>query len=73
MLLAILAFAAKLFGLIVEIKEPDDVGDDIGIVQMLLLFVIVTAVAYMIARREIRQIEANKVGSQLSPQATYQR
>ncbi|HKW22076.1 MAG TPA: hypothetical protein VJO13_11910 [Ktedonobacterales bacterium] len=52
LLLAILAFAAKVFGLIAEIHDTQDAGDDIGMVQMLLLLVIVAAAAYLIVGRQ---------------------
>ena len=52
MLLAVVALGAKVFGLILEIKDAADVGDDIGIVQMLILFTIVAVVAYISMRRQ---------------------
>ncbi|HEX6799094.1 MAG TPA: hypothetical protein VF116_15400 [Ktedonobacterales bacterium] len=44
--LAAAAFLAKVVGLILEINDPQDVGDDFVMVQVLLLLVIVAAVAY---------------------------
>ena len=52
MLLAVVALGAKVLGLILEIKDAVDVGDDIGIVQMLILFTIVAVVAYISMRRQ---------------------
>ena len=52
MLLAVVALGAKVLGLILEIKDAADVGDDIGIVQMLILFTIVAVVAYISMRRQ---------------------
>jgi hypothetical protein len=52
MLFAVAALGAKVLGLILEIKDAADVGDDIGIVQMLILFTIVAVVAYFSMRRQ---------------------
>lgn len=67
LLLAILAFASKIFGLIVEFGDKIEVGDDIGMVQMLLLLVIVAAVAYVLAGRQIRRASAE---ASVSPATT---
>jgi hypothetical protein len=48
--LAFAAFGAKILGLVLEIRDPADAGDDIGVVQFLLLFVIVATVAYVRTR-----------------------
>lgn len=59
LLLAALAFAAKVFGLIVEMHDAQDVGDDIGMVQVLVLLVIVAAVTYMLlGRRQTQKADA---------------
>ena len=60
MLLAIAAFASKVLGLILEIKDPADAGDDIGIVQTLLIFAIVAVVAYVVTRKQIQRINAQE-------------
>lgn len=56
MLLAICALAAKVLGMILEIKDAADVGDDFGIVQMLILFTIVAVVAYISMRRQVSRL-----------------
>jgi hypothetical protein len=55
-LLTICALAAKVFGLVLEIKDSSDVGDDIGIVQMLILFTIVAVVTYISMRRQVSRL-----------------
>ena len=60
MLLAIAAFASKVLGLILEIKDPADAGDDIGIVHTLLIFAIVAVVAYVVTRKQIQRINAQE-------------
>lgn len=50
LILAFAALAAKALGLALEIKDTADAGDDIGIIQLLLLFAIVATVAYMRTR-----------------------
>jgi hypothetical protein len=50
MILAFAALGAKILGLVLEIKDAADVGDDIGVAQFLLLFVIVATVAYVRSR-----------------------
>ena len=50
LILAFAALGAKILGLVLEINDAKDVGDDIGVVQFLLLFVIVAAVAYFRTR-----------------------
>ena len=50
LILAFAALGAKILGLVLEIKDPIDVGDDIGAGQFLLLFAIVAAVAYFRTR-----------------------
>jgi hypothetical protein len=49
-ILALAALGAKILGLVLEIKDPTDVGDDIGVVQFLLVFVIVATIAYLRTR-----------------------
>jgi hypothetical protein len=61
LLLAVLAFAAKVFGLIAELQDAQDVGDDIGMVQLLLLLVIVSAVTYGLARRQTQKADAKAI------------
>lgn len=56
MLFAICALAAKVLGLVLEIKDAADVGDDIGIVQMLILFTIVAIVAYISMQSHILRL-----------------
>lgn len=56
MLFAVVALGAKVLGLILEIKDAADVGDDIGIVQMLILFTIVAVVAYISMQRQILRL-----------------
>jgi hypothetical protein len=58
LLLAVLAFAAKVIGLMTELHDAQDVGDDIGMVQLLLLLVIVSAIAYALARRQTQKPKA---------------
>ena len=58
LLLALAALAAKVLGLMLEIKDAADVGDDIGIVQSLLLFAIVTIVAYFLVAHQVQRQDA---------------
>lgn len=60
MLLAIVALASKVLGLVLEIKDPADAGDDIGIVQTLLIFTIVAVVAYVVTRKQIQRINTQE-------------
>jgi hypothetical protein len=46
-LLPFAALVVKVFGMIAEINDPADVGDDIAIVQTLILLVVVSVVAYI--------------------------
>lgn len=52
LLLAVLALGAKVLGMFLEIKDATDVGDDIAIVETLVIFIIVAVVAYIITRRQ---------------------
>ena len=58
LLLALAALAAKVLGLMLEIRDAADVGDDIGIVQSLLLFAIVTIGAYLLVRYQVQRQDA---------------
>ena len=70
-LLAVGALAAKLLGLILEIKDAADVGDDIGIVQTLLVFTVVAVVAYISMRQEAERLSKQETvqEAQREPQA----
>jgi hypothetical protein len=61
----VLALAVKVFGLLVELQDPQDAGDDIGVGQALLLFVIVSAVTFGIVRRQTRQASAQEAARQV--------
>ncbi|HEY7779013.1 MAG TPA: hypothetical protein VIC85_02260 [Ktedonobacterales bacterium] len=50
LILAVLAFLAKVLGLIIEFKDVIEAGDDFGLVQSLFVFMIVAAVAYYLTR-----------------------
>jgi hypothetical protein len=62
--LAVAAFAVKVVGLIIEFPDKVEAGDDFGYVQMLLLLVIVTAVAYYLTRPAALEAGRVRSGSQ---------
>jgi peptidoglycan/LPS O-acetylase OafA/YrhL len=51
LILAILAFAAKIFAFIVELDDKAAVGDEFGILPALLLLIIITAVTLMKSKK----------------------
>jgi hypothetical protein len=65
--LVLLPFAAlvvKVFGLIVEINDPADAGDDIAVVQVLVLLAIVSVIAYLrLPRTGLEMAEEELVGT----------
>jgi len=69
--LSLLALADKVVGLLVELRDLQDAGDDFGLIQTLLLFVIVSAVTFGLVGRQTRQASAPEAARQV-PSHTQQ-
>jgi hypothetical protein len=65
LILAVVAFAAKVAGLIIEFHDTVEAGDDFGLVQSLLLLVIVASVAYYLTRPAALEQAAARASSQV--------
>lgn len=63
--LAVAAFLAKVVGLIIELKDVLEVGDDYTMVQVLLFLVIVAGVAYYRMRPAELEATSTRAASQI--------
>lgn len=61
-ILACTALGAKILGLVLELSDSKDAGDDIGAGQFLLLFVIVATVAYLRTRPTVESSTGERTG-----------
>jgi hypothetical protein len=71
--LAVAAFAAKLVGLFVELKDVLEVGDDYNMLGVLVPLVIVAGVAYYRTRPSTLELEAPSIPSAIRIPARVQR